>query len=241
MATSCPTPGGGREINPAADGDAPQNAPQNAPQGKTILVFADPMCSWCWGFAPVLEEIADAAKGTAHLELVMGGLRTGAREPWNAGMRDDIAGHWRHVHKQTGQPFDFSRFDDHGFVYDTLPACRAVVATRAGAPGHTPEREIAYLTAVQKAFYAGGRDVTKNIVLADIAEQEGYPRDAFLALLENPQTLRRTTHDFEKTRTYGVGGFPAVLCVENGQYGFLTLGYRPFAALAPLLDEWLAA
>lgn len=238
MTTSCPTPGGGgREINPTKSADDITTAPRE----KTILVFADPMCSWCWGFAPVLEEITDAAKGSARLELVMGGLRPGTREPWDARMRDDIAGHWRHVHQQTGQPFDFSRFDDHAFVYDTLPACRAVTVVRALAPEHTPEREIAYFTAVQKAFYASGRDVTKNTVLADIAEQSGYPRDAFLALQQDPETLRRTAHDFEKTRTYGVGGFPAVLCAENGQYGFLTLGYRPFTALAPLLDEWLAA
>ncbi|MDH5427723.1 MAG: DsbA family protein, partial [Nitrospirota bacterium] len=23
----------------------------------TLIYVADPMCSWCWGFSPVLEEI----------------------------------------------------------------------------------------------------------------------------------------------------------------------------------------
>ena len=31
--------------------------------GLHFIYFADPMCSWCWGFAPVIEKIAaEAAK-----------------------------------------------------------------------------------------------------------------------------------------------------------------------------------
>jgi putative protein-disulfide isomerase len=39
-----------------------------------LLYFADPLCSWCYGFGPELARLL-AAHADATLELVMGGLR----------------------------------------------------------------------------------------------------------------------------------------------------------------------
>ena len=41
---------------------------------KEILYFGDPMCSWCWGFAPVLKSIYEDFKADAPLSIVVGGL-----------------------------------------------------------------------------------------------------------------------------------------------------------------------
>jgi putative protein-disulfide isomerase len=43
---------------------------------KTLLYFADPMCSWCWGFSFVMEKIHAKAKDKAELQIFVGGLRT---------------------------------------------------------------------------------------------------------------------------------------------------------------------
>ena len=41
-----------------------------------LLYVMDPMCSWCWGFAPVVEALAEqAARVGVALELRLGGLR----------------------------------------------------------------------------------------------------------------------------------------------------------------------
>nr|MBA3324286.1 DsbA family protein [Paracoccaceae bacterium] len=42
-----------------------------------LLYVADPMCSWCWGFAPVIADIRAAFRDRLPLHLVMGGLRPG--------------------------------------------------------------------------------------------------------------------------------------------------------------------
>ena len=46
---------------------------------KHLLYIADPMCSWCYGFAPVITEIAQRLAGLAPVRVVMGGLRPGVR------------------------------------------------------------------------------------------------------------------------------------------------------------------
>ena len=41
-----------------------------------LIYVMDPMCSWCWGFAPVLQGLAEqAAEHGVPLVLRVGGLR----------------------------------------------------------------------------------------------------------------------------------------------------------------------
>ena len=41
-----------------------------------LLYVMDPMCSWCWGFAPVLDALAEQAGAAGvGVDLVLGGLR----------------------------------------------------------------------------------------------------------------------------------------------------------------------
>ncbi len=129
-----------------------------------LLYVMDPMCSWCWGFAPVAEALSrQAAADGVAFHLVAGGLRAGHGAALDPNTRGYILGHWQTVQQTTGQPF---RFDDalpEGFVYDTEPACRALVAARS------LDEESAWplVRAIQRAFYAEGRDVTQAAVLAD--------------------------------------------------------------------------
>ena len=45
--------------------------PANA--DKRLVYFADPMCSWCYGFSPVITAIAERFEDRMPLQLVMGG------------------------------------------------------------------------------------------------------------------------------------------------------------------------
>ncbi|HEX9812969.1 MAG TPA: DsbA family protein, partial [Burkholderiales bacterium] len=127
---------------------------------RTLWYFADPMCSWCWGFAPVLSAIMDTYEDRLQLALMMGGLRPGTTQPMPAPMRAEILHHWEEVRRRSGQPFRFDGALPVGFVYDTEPACRAVVAMleldRAAA--------FPYFKSIQSAFYAEGKDVTQPAV-----------------------------------------------------------------------------
>ena len=205
--------------------------------GKHVLYFGDPMCSWCWGFTPELERIHEALKGRAEFHLVMGGLRPGTVETWDQEMRDYIRSHWQDVAAKTGQPFDYVRFDDESFVYDTEPACRALVVART----LNPDAALGMYEALQRGFYAEGLNIADATVLADIAAAQGLERAAFQTLFASDAARKMVAFDFNRSRAFGVTGFPSVLCADDGQFAFLTLGYRPFAAMAPLLEEWLNA
>jgi putative protein-disulfide isomerase len=202
---------------------------------RQILYFADPMCSWCWGFSPVLARILATYGARVPVRLVAGGLRAGATAVMGDKAKTVIRGHWEHVQAATGQPFDFAFFERSGFVYDTEPACRAVVAMRNLAP----EQTFAFLAAVQRAFYVDGLDVTDAATLAALAEPFCGDADVFAAVYGAEEIAEATRADFRLTQVLGIAGFPAVVLKDPSGLSLLTVGYRPFAELAPALDAWL--
>ncbi|VTL97409.1 DSBA oxidoreductase [Pseudomonas aeruginosa] len=147
-----------------------------------LLYVMDPMCSWCWGFAPVAEALArQAAADAVAFHLVAGGLRAGHGAALDPNTRsyilrplaDGAAGHRPAV--------PLRRRTADGFVYDTEPACRALVAARS------LDEACAWplVKAIQQAFYAEGLDVTRAAVLTDLAEAVGIPRIEFAAAFDS--------------------------------------------------------
>ncbi|RMO82257.1 Thioredoxin domain-containing protein [Pseudomonas syringae pv. philadelphi] len=200
-----------------------------------LIYVMDPMCSWCWGFAPVADALVQQARAAGvPLHLVMGGLRSGtaALEP---AKRRYILEHWRAVEEATGQPFQHEGALPEGFIYDTTPACLAVTAAR-----HLdPDRAWALVGLIQQAFYTQGRDVTLPSLLAELAEQTGLSRQAFADAFESPEQQAATAADFTWAQDLGIAGFPTLLAERNGQLALLTNGYQPLGDLSPLLGRWL--
>jgi hypothetical protein len=90
-----------------------------------FIYVGDLMCSWCWGFAPALEQLG--RRYGLPLKVVMGGLRTGSQaEVMDADARAQLASYWQGVAERTGQPFTAASLERDGWRYDTEPSCRAV-------------------------------------------------------------------------------------------------------------------
>ncbi|HEY1028138.1 MAG TPA: DsbA family protein [Pseudomonas sp.] len=200
-----------------------------------LLYVMDPMCSWCWGFAPVAEALAEqAAAAGVSLHVVVGGLRRD-QVAVDAAARVRYLGYWQAVNASTGQLFDFERGLPEGLVYDTEPACRALVTARTldGASAWALSR------AIQEAFYTRGVDVTQAGTLVQLAEQAGIPRIEFAEAFDSQAMHDATAADFSWVQDLGIAGFPTLLAERDGQLALLTNGYQPFETLTPLLGRWL--
>ncbi len=203
---------------------------------KTLFYFADPMCSWCWGFSPVMESVVRRFP-QLPVSLVMGGLRAGSTGPLAAGQRDEILHHWQEVQRRTGQPFRFEGALPSGFVYDTEPACRAVVSMIAlNRPA-----ALAYFRSLQRAFYAEQLDVTHVDVLALRAAEFGVNDESFRVHFASAEAQGKTRRHFAFARDSGVRGFPTIVLGDERGTHTLTQGYRPFDELQPEIERWLDA
>jgi putative protein-disulfide isomerase len=205
--------------------------------GRQFVYFADPMCSWCYGFSPVIGEIARRFEGRLPVRVVMGGLRAGNTRPMREADRDYIRGAWTRVGEASGQPFDFAFFDRESFTYDTEPACRAVVTMRRRAP----EKALDFLARVSRAFYAENRDMTKPAELSQVAAELGEDAEAFELAMLDPETRNATLRDFLLAQQSGVSGFPClVVGREADGYALVTSGFTQLEHLIEPLERWYA-
>jgi putative protein-disulfide isomerase len=198
------------------------------------------MCSWCWGFAPVIEAVAARHGAALPIRLILGGLRPGATAPMSAAARAELAGHWDQVRRASGQVFDAEAFAAReGFVYDTDPACRAVVAARR----QSPAAALPFLHAAQAAFYAEGRDVTAAAVLCELAAGLGLDAARFAAELAADDVREETWGDYATAQNAGVRGFPTLIAGRNadGTYALVTRGYDAAEPVLANIAAWLAA
>ncbi|MEL7543118.1 MAG: DsbA family protein [Pseudomonadota bacterium] len=202
-----------------------------------LIYVADPMCSWCWGFAPVMTRVLDAYGSRATLHMIMGGLRPGTTHAMDAEQKSFIRGHWENVAARSGQLFDYSLFERDDFIYDTEPACRAVVTAR------NLDHRLAYamMHAIQKAFYAEARDVTDADELMSLAGTVGLNTGIFRTAFESEDARAYTAQDFATTQQAGVPGFPTLLLGDGGSaLNLVSNGYQAFEPIAARLETLLA-
>lgn len=205
-----------------------------------IIYIADPMCSWCYGFGPELSGLLAALPGIP-LEIVVGGLRAYNTQQMDEKLKTTLLSHWRHVEEASGLPFSDAGISRAGFIYDTEPACRAVVTARLLAPELLAPLNTFH--AIQRAFYAEGVDVTQGAVLADIAStaltKQGFAIDAsaFHAAWSDDATIAATRQDFNRTQRWGISGFPTVLIEQEKELALVVSGYAKTAVLLERVQQ----
>lgn len=208
-------------------------------QALHFIYFADPMCSWCYGFSPVVRTLRQRYRDVLPIRLVMGGLRPGTTEPMPEKARRGLVGHWDEIGALTGGPFSPALADREGFVYDTDPAARAVVLARRT----NDDEALDLLERLHLAFYAEGRDITDPAELARIAAGQGFDAAAFETQLAEETLKNETWRDYAISQRAGATGFPTLVVGPNadGTYALVTRGYQDAAHILAGIDGWLAS
>ena len=190
------------------------------------------MCSWCWGFAPVIDELQGTLGDEYRFSLVLGGLRTKGEMSWNEMSKEYIKGHWREVSQRTGQMFSKSLFEKESFEYDTYPACKAVITVREL---FGMQSAFAYLHTIQEAFYTRAEDITNINVLYDLLQAVDLDSKTFRDFFESDRAELLMEHDFAKARSMGANAFPSVVVIDEEGHMVCQKGYRSLPEMKKLL------
>jgi putative protein-disulfide isomerase len=201
---------------------------------KSLLYFADPMCSWCWGFSPVIHKVRDNF-ADLEIQMFMGGLNPGATKALDEASMQEIRQHWQHVQKATGQVVNFEFFQRKGFIYDTEPASRAVVACFR----QDNAKALDFLSYLQQSFYQFNRDITSAAELVQLANEFGLDDTEFSRLSQDPETSRITQLNFAYARHLKVGGFPTLIGQTSNAHTVITQGYQEYPQIVQNLNAWL--
>jgi len=104
----------------------------------------------------------------------------------------------------------------------------------------SPPQTLEYFLTLQRAFYAGNRDITQQAVLAELAGAF-VAQDIFVDAFDTAESHALTRADFELAKRVGISGFPTVLLQADTQLSALCVGWQPFEALEDPLVRWLEA
>jgi putative protein-disulfide isomerase len=198
---------------------------------KEVIFVVDPMCSWCWGFAPVIEALRSNTEQT--FSLVVGGLRSKGEMTWDESSKDYLKGHWEQVSQSTGQPFSYTLFEKTDFDYDTYPACKAVVSVRElfGV-----QKAFEYLHILQQAFYARSEDITQVETLVKLLDNMGLDTHKFTSFYKSDRAQLLMEHDFAKARSMGANAFPSVVMIDQEGHMISQKGYRSLHEIQRLIQ-----
>lgn len=201
-----------------------------------LVYFADTMCSWCYGFAPEMNRVLLALGDRVDLYLQAGGLRPFHKEPLSEADKPRFRGYREQVQAASGQPFDWSFFDREGYVMDTEPASRAVVAMRTLNIG----RAYPYMHAIQRAYFAMNEDIRDPALLAAYAGQFEVEPAAFAEAFESQEVKDATLADFALAQRFGVTGFPTLVLLKERAAYQVGVGYAKAEAVIAQIERALA-
>jgi len=206
----------------------------------TIYYVVDPMCSWCWGFAPVWREFVSEIPESVAVVDLMGGLAPDNEAPMDSAMRQYVQDAWGAVKARTGAEFNFEFWNKCEPKRSTYPACRAVIAAGEQASG---ARSLMY-DAIQRAYFLEARNPSDAEALECVAGEIGLDRKQFTEDLGSDHINRILQLELESVAKLGVSGFPTIVVKrespgEPARYDLLTAGFSDIDVLRDRLSRLL--
>lgn len=189
-----------------------------------ILYYAhDPMCSWCWAFRPVWQEIRVALAESIPIQSVLGGLAPDTNQPMPFELQRKIQGIWETIKRQVpGTVFNFNFWTQCQPRHSTYPACRAVIA----ATKQEASLEEAMILLIQQAYYLQARNPSDDRTLIELAIELGLEKTEFENDLNSPETDEELLRQIQFTRQIGAQGFPSLIFHQAGKYHPIHFSYR---------------
>ena len=180
----------------------------------TLHHVHDPMCSWCYAFAPNWRRIEAALPGSISVQYVLGGLAPDSDLPMSPHVQVYVQENWRRIQSVVpGTEFNFDFWTRCLPRRSTYPACRAVLAAR-----HFGSRyEAEMIEKIQLAYYREARNPSDVETLCELAGEIGIDVQAFRERIEGKACQAMLESDIQKTLALGVTGFPSlVLATDDG-------------------------
>lgn len=189
----------------------------------TVTYLFDPLCGWCYGASPVIQQLGQQAD--IQLELAPTGLFAGGGHTMDAAFADYAWSNDVRIAKLTGQRFTEAYRSQvlgrHGSRFDSTASTLALTAVSLSAP----ERELETLTRLQEARYVQGLDTCDIAVVDQLLRDQGLAAAAD-CLAQGDDALRqanraRVQRAQQLMQALGANGVPALAVQVPGAYRLL--------------------
>jgi len=192
------------------------------PQKKTLYHCYDPMCSWCYGFSAVWQQVLAGLDDSIEVKYLLGGLAPDTERPMPEEMQANIRENWRRIEREIpGTVFNFDFWTECQPRRSTYPSCRAVIAARM----QQPETELEMVKVIRQAYYQQARNPSDLDVLIDIAVSIGLYRQRFIDDISSDECESQLQKEIQQCRDLDVFSFPSLVLKQGKSYTSLDIDY----------------
>lgn len=196
-----------------------------------LFYFHDPMCSWCWGFAPTWTQLQsrlyDELGDQLSIEYVLGGLAPDNDQPMPEEMQNKLQGYWRRIESLLGTQFNYDFWDQCQPRRSTYPACRAIIA--AAKQNH----EKHMIRAIQEAYYLRAMNPSDTATLLQLAGELRLDIQQFNDDLRSKQTDSQLQLEIKQYQQLSSNGFPSLVLQVKAETIPIPIDYQ---RVAPMFD-----
>jgi putative protein-disulfide isomerase len=212
---------------------------------KPVLIYCyDAYCGWCYGFSPVIKELADEYKDKLETDVLSGGMILPEKPTHISAMAPYIQKAYKTVEELTGIKFG-EDFLWHIFNYedsDWYPNSEKPAIAMCIFKEFYPKRAVEFASGLQYALNYEGRDLTDDEAYRHLLEKYSIHPEVFYDRLNSEEYKEKAYYEFSLIKQLQVTGFPCVF-IQTGELKFhmVARGFTDYEAVKERIDNVLSA
>jgi putative protein-disulfide isomerase len=208
----------------------------------TIIYCFDAYCGWCYGFSPVISQLADRFKDLFDFEVFAGGMILPDKPVHISTTAEYIRKSYPTVEERTGIKFGddylwhiFNPGESDWFPNSEKPSIALSVFKE-----YYPTQQVAFASDVQFALHFEGRDLCDDEAYRHLLQKYQLPENEFYNKLHDPVFKERAYYDFALVKQLQVTGYPTLLLqVSDAKFYLVTRGFADYDTVTNRLENIL--
>jgi putative protein-disulfide isomerase len=210
---------------------------------KPLLIYCyDAYCGWCYGFSPVIKQIAEQYRDQFEVEVLSGGMLTGE----GVIPIEKIGPYIREEYKRVEELAGVKYGDDYLWHINNPDKSDWVLTSEKPAIAlcifkeYQPGRQLAFASDLQYALNYEGRDLDDEEAYRHLLERYSLPPEEFYAKLKNETYKKAAYYEFALCKQLQVSGYPSAF-IQTGDLKFVMVarGYTPYEVLNSRVENVL--
>jgi putative protein-disulfide isomerase len=205
-----------------------------------IIYCYDAWCNWCYGFSPVIQQIAGDFKDKLLFEVISGGMILPDTPKPISVMAAYFQENTKAVEAHTGIKFgaDYTWHINNPDKSDWFPNSEKPAVALCIFKEYHPYQQVAFAADLQYALHYEGRDLCDDEAYRHLLEKYAIPADEFYTLLKDPAYKEKAFHEFALCKQLQVTGFPAVMMqLSETKILMLASGYTKYEELRQRIEN----
>jgi len=197
---------------------------------KIIYVY-DALCSWCYGFSPVIQAVHDVYSGIFDFEIISGGMMLGEQAGPISRVFPHIRDSYKRVEEITGIVFGLpflKNLEEGEIVFDSETPAIALTAFKR----LQPEKAFEFATQIQNSVYFDGKEPQHMELYRYLAVNYGIDPDEFEKSMDDPALKEEAHYEFALATQLRVTSYPAVFLQQNDRsFYMIAKGYADYETM----------